>query len=69
MKQAENAWMYEKYTADVIRARNLLDLILNSDDPRYLRNTPEHLFDVTKRIAENKLKRAEAYKLDFYFDE
>lgn len=69
MKQAENSWMYDKYTADVLRARNMLDTIINSNEPRYLRNTPEHLFEVTKRIVDNKLKRAEAYKLDFYFDE
>lgn len=69
MGYAENSWKYDKYSFDVRRAKSLLDTIINSDDPRYLRKSPELLFDTVNRIVDYKLKRAEAYKIDFYFDE
>lgn len=69
MKQADNAWMYEKYSTDVKMARNLFNCIINETQPRYLKNAPEQLYQVTQRIVDNKIKRTEAYKTDFYFDE
>lgn len=66
-KKADNAWKYEKYTHDVDKARRILELIITQDVPRHF--YPDILFEVTKQIVDYKIKRAEAYKIDFYFDD
>lgn len=67
-REPANAWMYEKYSIDVEKARRELELIISEDSPRYIRGSPDRLYEITQRIVKNKLQRAEAYKIDSYFD-
>lgn len=68
-RRPDNAWKYDKYSQDIKFARRELELIITQDEPRYIKHSPERLYEITKRIVDNKIQRAEAYKVDFYFDE
>lgn len=67
-READNAWIYNKYSLDLLKARNYLDLIINETEPRYLKGAPEILYQITQRIVDYKIRRAEIKKIDSYFD-
>lgn len=67
-READNAWVYNKYSLDLLKARNYLDVIINETEPRYIKNAPDMLYIITQRIVDYKIRRAEIKKIDSYFD-
>lgn len=68
-KDAENAWHYIKYSEDKKKLLHFINLIINEPSPRYIKNLPDAVFEISKRIVDYKVRRAEIKKIDSYFDE
>lgn len=67
-REPENAWIYHKYSEDIKRLKDLVDLIINEDSSRYLNHLPDSIYEISKRIVDYKNRKQELKKIDSYFD-
>lgn len=68
-RESDNAWHYLKFSEDKKKLLHFINLIIEEDSPRYIKNLPDAVFEISKRIVDYKVRRAEINKIDSYFDE
>lgn len=64
----DESWRYLKYSADQKRLIHLVNLLIQEDEPRYVRGLPEMINEVACRIRDYKLRKASIVEIDSYFD-